>query len=234
MNIPPNGAGIGVREDGSIAALPHIEPREHQQTDATSVDDSDLRAQLDALKAELAAKDLELAREKKKSHRVAHKSRVAKKTHVFVDVDPEKDLDGEFAGCTALADFLKKGLGLLYLDTGPSEEKGLPMTGALLIERHVRRSAVKHGTFSDAFFADASEPSELKIAGRFNLVQHWLARGVNAYEFFLAVQAYGLEGARARKASLPRLDVRGFDHLIAEADADATLTIVNSNNEQEK
>lgn len=233
MDIQPNGAGVGVREDGSIAAPPHVDPREHQQADAAGVDDGDLRSQLDALKAELAAKDLELAREKKKSHRVAHKGRVSRKVHVFVDVDPEEDLAGEFAGCTTLADFLKKGISLLFLDTGPSEEKGLPMTGALLIERHVRRAAVTHGAFSDAFFVDASEPSELKIAGRFNLVQHWLARGVNAYEFFLAVQAYGLEGARARKASLPRLDVRGFDHLIAEADADATLSIVN-NTEQEK
>lgn len=234
MDIQPNGAAVVEREDGRIAAPPDFEPRENQQTDGASVDDNDLRSQLEALKAQLAAKDIELADEKEKSRRVAHKTRFAKKVHELVDVDPENDLAGDFAGCVALADFLKKGLGLLFLDTGPSEKKGLPMTGALLIERYVRRAAAHHGSFVDAFFIAASEPAELKIAGRFNEIRHWLARGVNAYEFSLAVDAHGLEGARARKGELPRLDVRRFDHLVAEADADAIPSIIDSNNQQEQ
>ncbi|MDP9152357.1 MAG: hypothetical protein M3O36_20720 [Myxococcota bacterium] len=236
-DTPLNGAGLGVREDGDIVAPPHIDSSQdnhHVDTVGADTADANLRAQLDAVKAQLAAKEIELTEEKERARRSVHKRVFAKKVHELVDADPETDLAGEFAGCVSLTDFLKKGLGLLHLDTGPSEKKGMPMTGALLIERYVRRAAAEHGSFTDSFFVAASEPAEFKIAGRFNEIRHWLARGLNAYEFSLAVRAHGLDGARVRKASLPRLDVRGFDHLIAEADADAALTIVNDNNQQEK
>jgi hypothetical protein len=235
-NTPLNGAG-DVREDGGSASPLHFDPpqeNDHAHGVVADAGDGTLRAELDALKAQLAAKELELSEEKERSRRVAHKARVGKKVHELVDVDPEEDLAGEFAGCVSLAAFLAKGLGLLHFDTGPSEKKGLPMTGALFIERPIRAAAARYGMFTNAFFADASKPVELKIAGRLNKVRHWLARGVNAYEFFLAVQAHGLEGARVIKPTLPRLDVRRFDHLLAEADADATLTTVNDRNEQER
>src|SRR5690349_18495491 len=104
MNIPPNGVGLGVREDGSFAVLPHLEPREHQQADSVHDDDDDLRSQLDALKAQLAAKELELSEEKERARRAAHKRGFSKKIHELVDVDPETDLAGEFSGCVLLAD----------------------------------------------------------------------------------------------------------------------------------
>lgn len=177
-----NGADFGTREDG-ITALPHLGPPDHEKHHAHEEGAGEvdaLRAQLESMKAQLAAREGELADEKEKSKRLVHKKHVKKKVHDLVDVDPEDDLAGKFERCVTLAEFLAKGLGLLHLDPGPSGKKGMPITGALFLERQIRAAAARHGAFTDAFFAAASEPAELKIAARFNKARHWLARGVKS------------------------------------------------------